>query len=785
MADLDAQALAKMPREQLVSLVVNNLNLISAEEADKMRNDEIVHLLRMNLDVDYQKQVSAVSQANSKKTAPKKNQQPKKAKAVKETEPKRNVEKKSGEKMNKKDTANAEISASQDAEKAESKKPSKTIKSSVAAKSSTKKNEVKSQDSTDSVKTDVVEQNDSNEQKVISDSAKETDGLVKPKAKRSPSSRKKTAEKQEQSDVAADATEDIKEVAKNEPSGDKAAEGDVVEVKKKKSTSAKSKKTVKTTSDADLTADTAESKPDVVAQGENDSSEAGITQTDVTDVKSETKSGSRRKKTDSASKNVKKQEDNKEEKIQAQEDKNINPEKAESTENGEKSVPADKENRQNRNQFKKAKRRTIVFGPGVETKVEATAEADNSASDNNKDAASSDTQESQPAEPEIQLIPVAGVLSIGAEKNDYCGFLHANNYLPGEADAYVSGQLIRRMGLRKGDFITGLATPARGKGNAPLKQILTVNDIDVSAEDFDIDIIRRRKKFENLTAIYPDEKLVLETAKDDYSTRIIDIICPIGKGQRGMVVSPPKAGKTVLLKKIANAITTNNPKCKLIVLLIDERPEEVTDMQRSIKGEVVYSTFDKKPENHVRVTELVLERAMRLVELDEDVVILLDSMTRLARAYNLTITPTGRTLSGGLGPGSLYGPKRFFGAARNIENGGSLTIISTSLIETGSRMDEVIFEEFKGTGNMEVVLDRKLADRRVFPAIAVDKSGTRREDLLLSPEELDAVWKLRKRIADFDTVVATDLVIKLMERTPSNQVFVDTVIKKFDEMDQR
>ena len=340
--------------------------------------------------------------------------------------------------------------------------------------------------------------------------------------------------------------------------------------------------------------------------------------------------------------------------------------------------------------------------------------------------------------------------------------------------------MIRRMGLRRGDKIKGLVTAPRGKDRyAPLKKVLEVNGIDVSeAEDYDV--LRKRPRFESLTAIYPNERLTLETKQEDLSTRIIDLFSPIGKGQRGMIVSPPKAGKTILLQKVANSITANNPNCKLIVLLIDERPEEVTDMQRSIQGEVVYSTFDKRPENHVRVTELVLERAMRLVELGEDVVILLDSMTRLARAYNLTITPTGRTLSGGLDPGSLYGPKRFFGAARNIEFGGSLTIISTALIETGSRMDEVIFEEFKGTGNMEVTLDRKLADRRVFPAIAVDKSGTRREDLLLSHEELEAVWLTRKTIADSDTVAATTAVLDFMKKTTSNASFIMSVKKSFD-----
>ncbi|MBR3700137.1 MAG: transcription termination factor Rho [Clostridiales bacterium] len=418
----------------------------------------------------------------------------------------------------------------------------------------------------------------------------------------------------------------------------------------------------------------------------------------------------------------------------------------------------------------RSKRRKITFGPGQDTKtVETVEEAPVAAEDE---------------VPEVVLpveIEIEGVLAINnneGNKNDFCGFVHRNNYLPGEDDAYVPGQMIKRMGLRRGDYIKGFAIPKRGKDRyAPLKRITEVNGIPVIENEYDN--IRRRPKFESLTAIYPDERLDLETEKEDISMRIIDLFSPIGKGQRGMIVSPPKAGKTILLQKVANSITANNPDCVLIVLLIDERPEEVTDMQRNISGEVVYSTFDKRPENHVRVTELVLERAMRLVELGKDVVILLDSMTRLARAYNLTINPTGRTLSGGLDPGSLYGPKRFFGAARNIEHGGSLTILATALIETGSRMDEVIFEEFKGTGNMEVTLDRKLADRRVFPAIAVDKSGTRREDLLLTPEELDAVWLIRRRIAEADTITATNAVISFMEKTTSNKSFVLSVKKSF------
>ena len=435
--------------------------------------------------------------------------------------------------------------------------------------------------------------------------------------------------------------------------------------------------------------------------------------------------------------------------------------------------PAQPVQGQNQGQSKhnRSKRRKISFGPGQDTKtVETTAETP--------------VENTEEEVPEVIVpieIEIEGVLAINnneGNKNDFCGFVHRNNYLPGEEDAYVPGQLIKRMGLRRGDYIKGFANPKRGKDRyAPLKRVTEVNGIPVTEGDFEN--IRRRPKFESLTAIYPNERLDLETDKEDISTRIIDLFSPIGKGQRGMIVSPPKAGKTILLQKVANSITANNPNCELIVLLIDERPEEVTDMQRNIQGEVVYSTFDKRPENHVRVTELVLERAMRLVELGKDVVILLDSMTRLARAYNLTINPTGRTLSGGLDPGSLYGPKRFFGAARNIENGGSLTILATALIETGSRMDEVIFEEFKGTGNMEVTLDRKLADRRLFPAIAVDKSGTRREDLLLSQEELDAVWLVRRKIAEADTITATNAVINFMEKTTSNKSFVLSVKKSF------
>lgn len=349
------------------------------------------------------------------------------------------------------------------------------------------------------------------------------------------------------------------------------------------------------------------------------------------------------------------------------------------------------------------------------------------------------------------------------------GFLRVENYIQSSRDIYVPPQYIRRFNLRTGDLVTG---PVRHqRDNDRYKALFYVREVNSETPDKMI----RRPHFDRLTPIYPRERYTLETNREELSTRIIDLVCPIGKGQRGMIVSPPKAGKTILLQKIANSISLNNPETELIVLLIDERPEEVTDMQRSIKGEVVYSTFDKTPENHVRITELVLERAMRLVELGKDVVILLDSITRMGRAYNLTINPTGRTLSGGLDPGALYGPKRFFGAARNIENGGSLTIIATALIETGSRMDEVIFEEFKGTGNMEVILDRKLADKRVFPAIDITRSGTRREELLLSEKELDAIWLLRKTFTQLETAAVTETMLGLLLKTRSNDQFISSI----------
>ncbi len=357
----------------------------------------------------------------------------------------------------------------------------------------------------------------------------------------------------------------------------------------------------------------------------------------------------------------------------------------------------------------------------------------------------------------------AGVLEI---QPDGYGFLRAENCLPGPNDVYISIAQIRRFNLRNGDLVAGKTRPQR-EGDR-YSAILYITQINGESPEKALE----RPRFEDLVPIYPDERLRLEPAegKGDLSLRLVDMLAPIGKGQRGMIVSQPKAGKTTLLKKLANAITSQYPDVHLIVLLIDERPEEVTDMQRSIQGEVIYSTFDEEPEHHTRVSEMVLARAQRLVEAGKDVVVLLDSITRLARAYNLTITPTGRSLSGGLDPGALFRPKRFFGAARNIENGGSLTIIATALVDTGSRMDDIIFEEFKGTGNMELHLDRKLSDRRVFPAIDLLKSGTRREELLLSEEEMNGEYQVRKMLAGRQQEMYEQL-IELMTKTNDNADF--------------
>lgn len=367
--------------------------------------------------------------------------------------------------------------------------------------------------------------------------------------------------------------------------------------------------------------------------------------------------------------------------------------------------------------------------------------------------------------------PVGGVLEV---LPDGYGFLRSDNYLSGTKDIYVSPSQIRRFNLKTGDKIIGKGRiPKEGEKFQALLYVQSVNGDSP-------EVAAKRVPFENLTPIYPNERITLEVGPRELAMRLIDFIAPIGKGQRGMIVAPPKAGKTVLLKKIANSISINYPDIELIVLLIDERPEEVTDMQRSIKGEVVYSTFDEVPEHHIKVAEMVLERAQRLVEHKKDVVILLDSITRLARAYNLTIPPTGRTLSGGLDPGALHKPKRFFGAARNIEFGGSLTILATALIETGSRMDDVIFEEFKGTGNMELHLDRRLSEKRIFPAIDINKSGTRKEELLLSQKELETVWAIRKAMSNQGTAEVTETLINRLMTTKSNEEFINNIMNAFD-----
>ena len=365
-----------------------------------------------------------------------------------------------------------------------------------------------------------------------------------------------------------------------------------------------------------------------------------------------------------------------------------------------------------------------------------------------------------------------GILEIAG---DGFGFLRAENYLPGPKDVYISNAQIRRFRLKTGDKVTGKTRPSRENDKyMALLYITSVNDAPPEE-------IAKRRAFEDLVPIFPNERLTLESPKaapnERLAIRLIDLMAPIGKGQRGMIVSQPKAGKTTLLKNIANGIVNNHPDVKLIVLLIDERPEEVTDMQRSISGEVVYSTFDELPERHTRVAEMVLERAMRLVEQGEDVVVLLDSITRLARAYNLTITPTGRTLSGGMDPGALYKPKRFFGAARNIENGGSLTVIATALVETGSRMDDMVYEEFKGTGNMEIHLDRKLSERRIFPAIDIYKSGTRRDELLLTREEAECARTVRRMLVNGNQAEVTEQVIEMMNKTETNDEFLAEIKK--------
>ena len=358
---------------------------------------------------------------------------------------------------------------------------------------------------------------------------------------------------------------------------------------------------------------------------------------------------------------------------------------------------------------------------------------------------------------------VEGVLDINRAEG--FGLLRPINYSSSQEDIYISSSQIRRFDLRNGDLVSGTARPPRqGEKFNGLMQVGFVNGKDPEEA-------KERDHFPGLTPLYPEKQMVLETTRGRIASRMLDLICPIGFGQRGLIVAPPKAGKTSLLKEIANGITTNYPEAELIILLIDERPEEVTDIERTVDAEVVYSTFDQLPENHIKISELVLERALRLVEDGRDVIILMDSLTRLARAYNLTIPPSGRTLSGGIDPAALYRPKKFFGSARNIEEGGSLTILATALVETGSRMDDVIYEEFKGTGNSEIHLSRELAERRVFPAIDVKRSGTRKEDMLLSQETLEAIWKVRHAIKG-DGLETSEQLVKQLRETKSNADFI-------------
>ncbi|MFF4961268.1 transcription termination factor Rho [Streptomyces sp. NPDC001222] len=378
------------------------------------------------------------------------------------------------------------------------------------------------------------------------------------------------------------------------------------------------------------------------------------------------------------------------------------------------------------------------------------------------------------AEPQVTeddvLIPVAGILDI----LDNYAFIRTSGYLPGPNDVYVSLAQVRKNGLRKGDHLTGaVRQPKDGERREKFNALVRLDSVNGMAPEHG----RGRPEFNKLTPLYPQDRLRLETDPGVLTTRIIDLVSPIGKGQRGLIVAPPKTGKTMIMQAIANAITHNNPECHLMVVLVDERPEEVTDMQRSVKGEVISSTFDRPAEDHTTVAELAIERAKRLVELGHDVVVLLDSITRLGRAYNLAAPASGRILSGGVDSTALYPPKRFFGAARNIEDGGSLTILATALVDTGSRMDEVIFEEFKGTGNMELKLDRKLADKRIFPAVDVDASGTRKEEILLGAEELNVVWKLRRVLHALDQQQAIELLLDKMKQTKSNVEFLMQIQK--------
>ena len=389
--------------------------------------------------------------------------------------------------------------------------------------------------------------------------------------------------------------------------------------------------------------------------------------------------------------------------------------------------------------------------------------------DRNRDRAPREDREPVLSEDDV-LVPVSGLLDI----LDSYGFIRTSGYLPGTNDVYVTLAQVRKNGLRKGDVVTGqVRQPREGETKQKFNALITLESVNGMTPDE----ARNRVEFGKLTPLYPQERLRLETEPNILTTRVIDLIAPIGKGQRGLIVSPPKAGKTMVLQAIANAITTNNPECHLMVVLVDERPEEVTDMQRSVKGEVIASTFDRPADDHTTIAELAIERAKRLVELGHDVVVLLDSITRLGRAYNIAAPASGRILSGGVDSAALYPPKKFFGAARNIEDGGSLTILATALVDTGSRMDEVIFEEFKGTGNMELILDRRLADKRIFPAVNVVASGTRKEEILMGTEELNIVWKLRRVLHALEPQAALELLLEKMKGTKSNVEFLMQIQK--------
>jgi len=412
---------------------------------------------------------------------------------------------------------------------------------------------------------------------------------------------------------------------------------------------------------------------------------------------------------------------------------------------------------------------------GVEAAKSVPSQASGAKASRVTDADVSDTSDKEKEDSLKELdsgIQVSGILEV---MPDGFGFIRSANYLPGDNDVYVAPSQIKRFRLKTGDIVTGnTRIKTQSEKFSALLFVKTVNDCTLEE-------IARRPNFEDMTPVFPDEKLKLEHPGGSVAMRIMDIMCPVGKGQRGMIVSPPKAGKTTLLKEVAKSVKANNPEIHLIVLLIDERPEEVTDIREAIEGpnvEVIYSTFDELPEHHKRVSEMVIERARRLVEHGKDVMILIDSITRLTRAYNLTVPPSGRTLSGGLDPAALHMPKKFFGAARNIREGGSLTILATALVETGSKMDDVVYEEFKGTGNMEMVLDRKLSERRVFPAIDILKSGTRRDDLLLTPDEQEAVTMIRRAFNGMKAEEAADQVIEQFAKSRNNIEFVQMMKKR-------